>query len=306
MGLSQGFGTGYQNSSSSVKYGTSFGNQNSGYISQNQYSSSSGYGSGFGSGSSSAHYGLTLGSTIDNQIGDYTSQNQYTSSGYGGQSGYSSKYQSDQQYESNSGSQFMDSQMQSDKSLHPEPKTCFTWGGNHFKTFDGAMYSFNGNCAYILVQEIELETLTIAMQNSPSCERSEEICHRIIKIFLSDKEYILTLNDKGTPILKSLNKILPIPAKLPGIEVEISSHFVLVFLNSLEVNLKWDARQFLQIKVSESLWNKTAGLCGRMNGDVSDDETTRNNKHPQSIAMFASSWKILNLGGKYIFFLFLH
>lgn len=220
-----------------------------------------------------------------------------------GQYQSNSVYTSGRGYGSSSSSQFIESEKKllennfETKQINPQSKICFTWGGIHYKTFDGAIYSFESNCAHTLVQDIKLETFTITTQNSLGCKHGGA-CHRVIKIFLSDNEYILTLNDKKFPTLKSMNKTLPIPVRLPGIEVEMSSHFVLVFLNSVGANLKWDGSLFVQIQLSESLWDKTGGLCGRMNGDINDDKTTRDNKRSQNIAVFAAAWKVLNLGGK--------
>ncbi|XP_057325268.1 hemocytin-like isoform X2 [Microplitis mediator] len=216
---------------------------------------------------------------------NYMSHGQYPSK---------SVYPSSRGYGSESEKKSLENNLET-KQINPQPKTCFTWGGIHYKTFDGAIYSFESNCAHTLVQDIKLETFTITTQNSLGC-KNEGVCHRVIKIFLSDNEYILTLNDKKSPTLKSINKTLPIPVRLPGIEVEMSSHFVLVFLNSVGANLKWDGNLFVQIQLSELLWDKTAGLCGRMNGDINDDKTTRDNKRPQNIAVFAAAWKILSLG----------
>lgn len=177
----------------------------------------------------------------------------------------------------------------------PSPKTCFTWGGSHYKTFDGSIYSFSSSCPYTLLQETRDAIFTIIIQNSPGCQNSGP-CHKIIKIFLEGKEFLLTLNDLAVPTFRTLKKILPIPAQLPGIRVQMSADFVMLFLDSVGASLKWDGRLLLQVKASESLWNRTAGLCGRMNGDVRDDRTGKETNHHKTISGFTSDWKAQNVG----------
>ncbi|XP_044578140.1 hemocytin isoform X1 [Cotesia glomerata] len=177
----------------------------------------------------------------------------------------------------------------------PESKTCFSWGGVHYKTFDGAIYSFESNCAHTLIQETQYGTFTITIQNHPDCYNGGT-CSRITRFFLQGKEFILLLNEDGLPTFRTVKKVLPIPAQLSGVRVEMSAHFVIVNLDTVGASLKWDGGLFVQIKASESLWNKTAGLCGRMNGYPEDDKTGKDYSHSKNTAAFASTWKVLNIG----------
>lgn len=181
------------------------------------------------------------------------------------------------------------------ESKRPEPKTCFTWGGVHYKTFDDEIFSFESDCAYTLLQDAQNGLFTITIQNNPECKISG--CYRIMKIFVQGKEYTLWLNDHGIPEFRSVKKILPIPIQLPNIRVDWSAHFVVVNLDTMGLSMKWDGALMIQIEASESLWNKTVGLCGTMNGDVSDDLVTKEGTRPKSIATFARSWKVQKIGG---------
>ncbi|XP_044006095.1 hemocytin [Aphidius gifuensis] len=176
----------------------------------------------------------------------------------------------------------------------PEAKTCFTWGGVHYKTFDGDIYTFDSDCTMTLIQETQDSAFTITIQNSNGCKNhNDTICYRILNIYIQGKEYILKLNDNNIPILQTnKKKILPIPAQLTGLRVEMSGNLIVASLDTVGINLKWDGGLFVQIKSSESLWNRTAGLCGRMNGDPADDKTRKDNSHSINLATFIADWKI--------------
>lgn len=175
---------------------------------------------------------------------------------------------------------------------------CITWSGIHYKTFDDEIFSFESECAYTLVQEAQNGLFTITMKNNAECKTLTGLCHRVISIFLQGKEYTISRNSHGIPQLQSARKVLPIPIQLPNIRADWSAHFVVVNLDTMGISLKWDGDLLVQIEASESLWNKTVGLCGNMNGNIDDDLMTKEGTRPKSIATFASSWKVQNIGGK--------
>lgn len=177
----------------------------------------------------------------------------------------------------------------------PTPKTCFTWGGVHYKSFDDNIFSFESDCSYVFVQEAQNRLFTIIVENNPSCKTQN--CYKIIKIFVQEKEYILSRNEFGIPEFRTPKKLLPIPAQLPALRVDVSAHFIIVTLDSLGIQLKWDGNLMLQVEAFENLWNKTTGLCGNMNSDKNDDLICKNGDHARNIAAFASSWRTGNIGG---------
>lgn len=177
------------------------------------------------------------------------------------------------------------------------PKTCFTWGGTHYKTFDDKIYSFDSDCPHMLLRETQDDLCTILTLNAPDCRVTGGRCSRIVKLFVHDKEYTLANDETGVPTFFNGKRLLPIPVYLPGLRVDKSAHFILVFLDSLGVKLKWDGSLLLQVEVSESMWNKTAGLCGTMNDDPNDDFLTKSGTYTKSISTLADSWRVNNLGG---------
>lgn len=137
---------------------------------------------------------------------------------------------------------------------------------------------------------------TIVTQNSPGC-RTEDRCFKIVKLFVHDKEYTLASDEMGMPTFSNIKRSLPIPVYLPGLRVDRSAHFVLITFDSLGVKLKWDGSLLLQIEASESMWNKTIGLCGTMNDDPYDEFFMKSGNQARSIATLVNSWRVSNFGG---------
>jgi von Willebrand factor len=177
----------------------------------------------------------------------------------------------------------------------PEPGICFTWQGTHYKTFDGRVYSFDSKCEHILVRDAIDKTFSIIVQNDPKCSNNPPNCHKIIRIYFDKKEYILKRSSEGIPIFGTPKKRLPIPGQFPGLRIEMSAHYIILSLDAVGSKLKWDGEQLVQVEVQESLWNRTEGLCGNINGDASDDLLNKDGYKPQTIANLATSWKVENL-----------
>ncbi|XP_030749920.1 hemocytin [Sitophilus oryzae] len=181
--------------------------------------------------------------------------------------------------------------------LVPKPGSCFTWSGSHFKTFDGKVYSFDSKCPHIFFKDAIDGTFSVIVQNHPECYKgpSSMGCSKIIKIYYQDKEYFLKRSDEGLPIFASTKKVLPIPGQLPGIRVTMAANYIVLSLDSIGVTIKWDGQQLVHAEVKESMWNRTEGLCGRMDGDIENDMLTKEGHVAKSVITMASSWKIDDL-----------
>lgn len=71
---------------------------------------------------------------------------------------------------------------------------CKGWGDPHYITFDGSYYSYQGNCTYILMEEIsQRKHLTIYIDNV-LCDPTEDVsCPRSI-IISYDSQVITLMN----------------------------------------------------------------------------------------------------------------
>ncbi|CAG9836626.1 unnamed protein product [Diabrotica balteata] len=180
----------------------------------------------------------------------------------------------------------------------PAPGTCFAWGGSHYKTFDNRIYSFKSRCPHVLVRDSKDSTFSIITQDSDECQSNPELCHKNINIFLQNVNYLLSKTNDGQPLFKSGDKVLPIPGRVPGIRVEMEAHNLLVSLDTVGVEMLWDGRNLIQVAVKENLWNRTEGLCGILDGDVSTDIVTQDGEATKNILTFASSWKVDYIGNR--------
>lgn len=55
---------------------------------------------------------------------------------------------------------------------------CYTWGQHHYKTFDGTIFRFRGNCQYLLARDFPGDQFQVHVKNDPDCDGSKVSCTR--------------------------------------------------------------------------------------------------------------------------------
>ncbi|KAG8236359.1 hypothetical protein J437_LFUL016579, partial [Ladona fulva] len=178
----------------------------------------------------------------------------------------------------------------------PRSGSCFTWGNSHYKTFDGKVFDFTSSCLYTLVRDALDNTFSVSISNSKGCD-SLHGCYRNITIFLEEREYVLAIDGMGDAIM-ALNGFqrIAIPSKTRDFTVESLGNLIILNLHSCGVTIKWNTKDFVQVDVTEKMWNKTAGLCGRIDGRAGNDLENIDGSTPSSILEFANSWEVHELG----------
>ncbi|CAH2325411.1 mucin-5AC [Pelobates cultripes] len=178
--------------------------------------------------------------------------------------------------------------------------TCAVYGNGHYKTFDGKIYNFNGDCEYTLAQLDKGNSFHVVTRNSP-CGSTGTTCSKTIKIFLGqfwddlkntgkgcspsdrpDEDLIVEARGRA-PLQSAETEILREPF-LPGI-------FMVIKLQN-EITIMWDKRTSLFIKLPSDFKGNMCGLCGNYDGNANNDFTTRSLSVVENVIEFGNSWKL--------------
>lgn len=99
-------------------------------------------------------------------------------------------------------------------------------------------------------------------------------------------------------LIAGKKKRLPVPGQVPGLRAKLQGHFVVVSLDALGLSVRWDGQKLVQVDVTQALWNRTEGLCGRFDGDISNDMIGKDGMKKKNPISLLESWKVHSIGGK--------
>ncbi|XP_040894134.1 mucin-5AC-like [Toxotes jaculatrix] len=171
------------------------------------------------------------------------------------------------------------------------PGTCSVEGGAHVNTFDGKVYTFHGDCSYILTKDCS-GTQFVVQGELMQCGLTEsETCLKSVTLGLSGGANVITIQPSGKVFVNGIYAQLPFSAA--GISAFRASSFYLLVQTSVGVLLEVQLKPVMQlhITVTSEHQDKTCGLCGNFNRNQADDFLKLSGVPDATAAGFVNSWK---------------
>uniref|UniRef100_A0A3Q0RGL3 Zmp:0000001332 n=1 Tax=Amphilophus citrinellus TaxID=61819 RepID=A0A3Q0RGL3_AMPCI len=161
---------------------------------------------------------------------------------------------------------------------------CEGWEG-HYITFDGFYYTHQGQCTYVLMEEIKKHNLRIYIDNS-FCDSTEDVS------FFKLTNHNLT----GRVDLEALKngERLKLPYSQHSLKIINSGSDLFLEIPQQEVIIKFGRSGF---RVTLPYFgNNTQGHCGTCNNNQADDCMLPNGQLVKSCAMMAENWLAKDIG----------
>ena len=76
---------------------------------------------------------------------------------------------------------------------------CSSWGQEHYRTFDGKVYTFAGTCTYTLARDCDANTFTLNVINDQNCATGAA-CSRGLDLYMGSSKVSLE-NGNGSILL---------------------------------------------------------------------------------------------------------
>ncbi|XP_070819737.1 mucin-5B-like [Chaetodon trifascialis] len=171
------------------------------------------------------------------------------------------------------------------------PGTCSVEGGAHINTFDGKIYTFHGDCSYVLAKDCSGAQFVIQGELVQCGMTESETCLKSITFGLSGGANVITIQPNGKVFVNGLHAQLPFSAA--GISAFRASSFYLLVQTSVGVLLEVQLQPVMQlyITVTTDYQAKTCGLCGNFNNNQADDFLKLSGVPDATAAGFVNSWK---------------
>ncbi|XP_035538112.1 mucin-5B-like [Morone saxatilis] len=171
------------------------------------------------------------------------------------------------------------------------PGTCSVEGGAHVNTFDGKVYTFHGDCSYVLAKDCSGSQFVVQGELVQCGLTDSETCLKSITLGLSGGANVITIQPNGKVFVNGIYAQLPFSAV--GISAFRASSFYVLVQTSVGVLLEVQLQPVMQlyVTVTNDYKAKTCGLCGNFNSNQADDFLKLSGVPDATAAGFVNSWK---------------
>ncbi|NWY35938.1 MUC2L protein, partial [Sylvia atricapilla] len=175
---------------------------------------------------------------------------------------------------------------------------CTGWGDPHYMTFDGLYYSYQGNCTYVLVEEInkKVDNFGVYIDNYHCDSRDVVSCPRTLIVRHETQEVRLRTAQPNTVQVEVTvnNQLVALPYKKFGVSIYESGINRVVEIPELKMNVTYNGLSF-SIRMPYSLFgNNTQGQCGTCNNNTADDCMLPNGNIAANCETMADHWVVVD------------
>lgn len=163
-------------------------------------------------------------------------------------------------------------------------------------TFDGLYYSYQGNCTYVLVEEIvkNIDNFGVYIDNYHCDARDRVSCPRTIIVKHETQEiHIKAVNLMPIKVEVFVNnQKIALPYKKYGVRIYQSGINYVVEIAELQANISFNGMAF-SIKLPYRLFgNNTQGQCGTCTNNQTDECLLRSGQIISNCEIMADSWMV--------------
>uniref|UniRef100_A0A3P8U9F5 VWFD domain-containing protein n=1 Tax=Amphiprion percula TaxID=161767 RepID=A0A3P8U9F5_AMPPE len=156
---------------------------------------------------------------------------------------------------------------------------CEGWGDPHYITFDGFYYSYQGNCTYVLMEEILPRHYLKIYIDNVFCDPTEDVsCPRSLII------------SYGSEVALKNGKTLKLPYSQYGIKVVNTGINLVLEIPRLQVVITFGITGFSVTLPFQYFGSNTQGHCGTCTNNQADDCMLPGGQLVESCAVMADYW----------------
>ncbi|XP_044922727.1 mucin-2 [Mustela putorius furo] len=173
---------------------------------------------------------------------------------------------------------------------------CAGWGDPHYVTFDGLYYSYQGNCTYVLVEEITptLGNFGVYIDNY-HCDANDRVsCPRTLVVRYQSQEVLIkTLQMMPIKVQVQVNRqVVALPYMKNELHVYQSGISYMVEISKLGALITYNGLSFSITLPHRLFGNNTKGQCGTCTNDTADDCMLPSGEVVSDCELAADQWVV--------------
>ncbi|KAM9071499.1 von Willebrand factor isoform 1-T6 [Megaptera novaeangliae] len=171
------------------------------------------------------------------------------------------------------------------------PGECLITGQSHFKSFDNRHFTFSGVCQYLLARDCQDHSFSIIIETVQCADDPDAVCTRSVTVRLpSQHGNVVKLKHGGGVAVDGQDVQIPLLQGDLRIQHTVMASVHLSYGEDLQID--WDGRGRLLVKLSPVYSGRTCGLCGNYNGNQGDDFLTPAGLVEPLVEHFGNAWKL--------------
>ncbi|XP_034155631.2 otogelin [Pangasianodon hypophthalmus] len=165
--------------------------------------------------------------------------------------------------------------------FRPCASMCTVYGDRHYRTFDGLLFDYIGDCKVYLLKSSANVTLSVTAENV-DCFESGVICRK--SLFISIGQSIIVFDDEsGKPNPSSVTD-------RQNVYILNAGYFTIIHLTQYEISVLWDRKTTIHIQAGPQWQGKLSGLCGNFDLKTVNEMKTPDNMDLSTPQEFGNSW----------------
>ncbi|XP_066294756.1 IgGFc-binding protein-like [Branchiostoma lanceolatum] len=147
---------------------------------------------------------------------------------------------------------------------------CRSCGDPHTKQFDKGRHHFQGPCRYIFAKDCGYPSdFTVEVQHVPVPRRP--VVSVVRAVFVIAHGYEVGIHQGNIVTVNGPQRTVPFQLAGGKIRVRFRGIWIHVRLTEFCVDIFYNGRHCVKVKVTPYYWGRMCGLCGNYNGDKGDD-----------------------------------
>ncbi|KAM4771095.1 IgGFc-binding protein-like [Rhinophrynus dorsalis] len=171
---------------------------------------------------------------------------------------------------------------------------CRVHNDPHYDTFDRLVHHFMGLCTYTVAKlctnSSSLPYFNIEAKNEHRGNPSVTYVQRVLVEVYGYKIHIVR-KEKARVLVDGIWTTLPVILNGGALTVSSSGRFV-VLETDFKLRVSYDADHTVEVKVPDTYFNKTCGMCGNFNNQKQDDYMMPNGLQAQNSNQLGNSWVV--------------